>query len=393
MDIALLLSDAAQKFIRDHQDDDPVRLMLSNTGVKGVPLKDLVAQIKARHLVKSKIPSWFKNHRLVYGGFKSLEQSSSELTAAYKSQLVQGNHLVDLTGGLGVDSYFISKNFNRVTYVERHPGLCQLANHNFRELDSAHIEVVQGDANDILLALSSPVDCIYLDPDRRSTNQRTFRIEEGSPSVPSLLPVLWSKTGLIMLKLSPLQDIKAASMQLTNLKQVHVVSVKNECKELILVLDKCYQGDVQYFGVNFLSAGAQVVSCYQRENQAEPKYSNPMDYLYEPNSSIMKLGIFKWVCSSFGLCKLHPNSHLYTSNRFISDFPGRSFKVQWIEKYKPAKLRKLLPTMKANITTRNFIKDVKAIRKETGIKEGGTQYLFATTNPENSLIMINATQL
>ena len=196
-----------------------------------------------------------------------------------------------------------------------------------------------------------------------------------------------------MLKLSPLQDIKAACMQLTNIKQVHVVSIKNECKELIFVLDKSYQGDVQYFGVNFLPAGPQVVSCYQTENQKEPKYSSPMDYLYEPNSSIMKLGIFKWVCSRFGLYKLHPNSHLYTSSRFISDFPGRSFQVQWIEKYKPAKFQKLLPTMKANITARNFIKDVKAIRKETGIKEGGDQYLFATTDPENRLIMINATPL
>lgn len=395
MDIAALLSDPAQKFIRDHQNHNPADLMLSQKGVPGVLLRELVLQIKAQAFVRIKIPSWFNTPRLIYGESKSLEQCSSEQTAVYKSQLISGNQLVDLTGGLGVDSFFLGKNFKKVTYVEKDPLLYKLADHNFEALGVDNIKVVHGDALEVLPKLAGPNDFIYLDPDRRPGNLRRFRLDECQPALPGILPQLWTNTGRIMLKLSPMLDLQEVCKILGNVQQVHVISVKNDCKELVYILEHGFNGPVQFTAVNLFSGGAVQSFSYQQgeETTGPTQYSGPLKYLYEPNNSILKLGAFKLLCSRFQLSKLHPNSHLYTSNNVIEDFPGRSFKVQWTTNYKPERLRKMLTSTKANITVRNFIKDVKAIRKDSGLKEGGNDYLFATTGPEGHPLVVNGHRL
>ncbi len=391
MDIASLLSDSAQRFILDHQNHNLPQLMLSQRGIPGVSLRELVQQIKARTIIRDKIPSWHGIHGLVYGAMKSLEQCSSEQTAVYKSQLIFGDQSLDLTGGLGVDSYFVGKNFNKVIYVEKDAMLCRLAEHNFGVLKAEHIEVIQGDAQQVLEQLTGPYDLIYLDPDRRPENFRRFKLEECQPALPDMLPLLWAKTNRVMIKLSPMLDIYNASSVLNNVKQVHVVSVRNDCKELVIILERDFKGPIQYFAVNFTSKGhVQSFSYKEGEDHNQPSYSEPMEYLYEPNSSIMKLGAFKSIGTRYELNKLHPNSHLYTSDKFIQGFPGRSFEVQWTSSYLPNELRKLLPSGKANITVRNFVKDVKSIRKDCKLKEGGDDYLFATTGPEGHPIVINA---
>jgi len=395
MDIASLLSDPAQKFIGDHQKDDPVQLMLNQKGVPGVSLRELVLQIKARTLVRSKIPTWFNTPGMVYGESKSLEQCSSEQTAIYKSQLVSGNHMVDLTGGLGVDSFFLGKSFNKVTYIEKDSLLCRLANHNFGVLGADHIKVVTGDASKVFPQLTGPVDFIYLDPDRRPGDLRRFKLEEYQPLLPAVLPPLWTYSERIMLKLGPMLDVQQVGMILGNVQQVHVISVKNECKELVYILEYGFTGPIQFTATN-MSAGGTVQSfSYKQEEEdiSQPQYSEPLKYLYEPNSSILKLGAFKLICDRFELNKLHPNSHLYTSDSLVEGFPGRAFEVQWTTSYKPDGIRKKLSTDKANITVRNFVKDVNAIRKECGLKEGGTDYLFATTGPKGQLMVANGHRL
>jgi hypothetical protein len=198
-----------------------------------------------------------------------------------------------------------------------------------------------------------------------------------------------------MLKLSPMLDVNETYNTLGNVHQVHVISVKNDCKELVFILENGFKGPIQFTAANFTSGGVVQFFSYKQEEEttSQPQYSEPLEYLYEPNSSIMKLGAFKLLCNRFELNKLHPNSHLYTSNKVIEDFPGRSFKVQWTTNYKPNQLRRMLPNAKANITVRNFIKNVKAIRKDTGLKEGGEDYLFATTGPEGRLIVVNGHRL
>jgi len=395
MDIAGLLSDSAQKFIQDHQNHDPAVLMLSQKGVPGVLLRELVQQIKARTIVRIKIPSWINTPRMVFGESKSLEQCSSEQTALYKSQLISGNRLVDLTGGLGVDSFFLGKNFEKVTYVEKDLLLCRLAAHNFHALGADYIKVVQGDAMEVLPSLAGTNDFIYLDPDRRPGNLRRFKLEECQPALPGILPQLWTKTEQIMLKLSPMLDVQEVSMMLGNVRQVHVIAVKNECKELVYILKQGFMGPVLFTAANLCSGGEVQSFSFKQGEEAisQPQYSEPLEYLYEPNNSIMKLGAFKLICNRFKLNKLHPNSHLFTSDKIIGDFPGRSFKVQWTTNYKPDQLRKMLPTAKANITVRNFIKDVKTIRKDCGLEEGGDDYLFATTGPEGHPLVVNGHRL
>ena len=395
MDIASLLSDSAQRFIQDFQNDDPADLMLSQPGVPGVSLRELVQQIKARKIIKNKIPAWYNSSGMIYGESKSLEQCSSEQTAFYKSQLISGKQLVDLTGGLGVDSYFLGKNFSKVIYVEKDTMLCRLAEHNFSALGADHIAVIQGDAQQVIQQLTGSYDFIYLDPDRRPGKQRRFKLEECQPALPTILPQLWTNTERIMLKLSPMLDVNEAINTLGNVQQVHVISVKNDCKELVFILENGFKELIQFTAANFTSGGVLQSFSYKQEEEttSQPQYSEPLEYLYEPNSSIMKLGAFKLLCNRFELNKLHPNSHLYTSNKVMEDFPGRSFKVQWTTNYKPNQLRRMLPNAKANITVRNFIKNVKAIRKDTGLKEGGDDYLFATTGPEDRLIVVNGHRL
>ena len=190
-------------------------------------------------------------------------------------------------------------------------------------------------------------------------------------------------------------DVNEAINTLGNVQQVHVISVKNDCKELVFILENGFKELIQFTAANFTSGGVLQSFSYKQEEEttSQSQYSEPLEYLYEPNNSIMKLGAFKLLCNRFELNKLHPNSHLYTSNKVIEDFPGRSFKVQWTTNYKPNQLRRMLPTAKANITVRNFIKNVKAIRKDTGLKEGGDDYLFATTGPEDRLIVVNGHRL
>ncbi len=395
MDIEGLLRSDSRKFIEDHQYSDPVQLLLKKSPIADVTMAELVSQIKGRKIITKKIPEWVKYHELVFPAPISLEQSSSQATAVYKSLPYSGSHLVDLTGGLGVDSYFLGKNFKSVTYVEKSPELCELARHNFKVLGANHIRVVSGECQDFLASLQEPVDLIYMDPARRQHGQKVFRLAQCEPPILDLMPLVWEKTQKLCLKLSPLLDLKYLQDIVPFITSMEVLAVNNDCKEILLHAVKDHRGIPQIKSVELSGSGHTQVFQFslQEESQASAIYGDPQNFLYEPYSCVLKAGAFKTLCQRFKVRKFHANSHLYTSKDLVSNFPGRIFEIDWSMPYRPQEIRKKLGRHQANIAVRNFPYSVKEIRKNTGLQDGGSHYLFATTLQNGKPVMLCGTKI
>jgi 16S rRNA G966 N2-methylase RsmD len=321
-----------------------------------------------------------------------LEQSSSESTAKYKSSLCEGNILVDLTGGFGVDCCFMSVHFKQVIYVERQQELCELAIHNFRVLDRPHIQVIHAETEKYLTTMEH-VDWIFIDPARRSsTGRKVVLLSDCEPDVSALSSLLLQKSTRVMIKLSPMMDITAAIKELPNTAEVHILSVENECKEVLLVLDQETHANQKIKTLNIgKNDKTDTFEFYQEEeNTAQSTYATMVaKYLYEPNSSVMKSGAFKLIANRFGLYKLHKNTHLYTSDKLSLEFPGRIFEVysQWGNSKKEM-IELADKTPKANISTRNYPLSVDELRKKLKIKDGGEVYLFACTLANEQKVIV-----
>ncbi len=386
--------DLIKQFVLDHQDDDPNELLLSADKYPGIPMRHVAAQLIARKKAKVKIPSWWHNTYIIYPPRLSMEQCSSEDCAMLKTSWVRGKALIDLTGGAGVDTYFLSKNFPETTYVEKDLQLCSLASHNFEKLGS-EIKVVN-DSAETFLQRATKVDCIYIDPARRDhANRKLYQLSDCSPNVIALLPQLFEKASEILVKTSPILDIKAAVASLKHVFAVNIVAVKNEVKEVVYHLKKDYSAGVLVGTYNLLKHGEKQLFEFLQEKEkiASIAYANPLSYLYEPNHAILKSGGFKSVGIRFNLKKLHPNSHLYTSATFRQDFPGRKFKVEAVAKLNKKEIRSLLSAKQANITVRNFPMSVEHIYKKLGLKEGGNTFIFATTFSDNTPMAIVCSKL
>ena len=379
-------------FLAAHANHDPAALMLQAHRFPGLPVADLVQQIQARQKAISKLPLWVADPQIVFPPNLSVEQASSEATACYKASLVSGQSLVDLTGGLGVDTFFFSRRFTHVTYVERNPLLTQIVQHNLARLGARNVTCAPVEAALFLREYSGPADCFYLDPARRDTaNQKVHLLSDCEPDVLGLLPLLLQKSRSILLKTSPMLDIEQAVRQLRLVQHVWVVAVENECKEVLYLL-KPGKGisDPERQAVNLLHENRQVLftTSSRAEEAAALLFSDPLSFVYEPNAAILKAGGFKSVGQAFGLFKLHPNSHLYTSDTLHPDFPGRIFRCHSVSRYNKKELIARVPGQKANITVRNFPDSVAAIRKKTGIKEGGEVYLLATTDQRQRHVVL-----
>jgi len=326
-----------------------------------------------------------------------LEQCSSELTALYKASLVNGRSLTDLTGGFGIDCAFLSSQFQKVTYVEQQEELCTLALHNFPLLGLNHIKVVNENAGSYLTQIN-PVDCIFLDPARRDgKGGKTVAIADCEPNVKELLPLLLSKAEKVMIKLSPMLDLSLALNDLPQTSEIHIVSVENECKELILIMSQDTGNEKQIHCVNLRKNGSREKFTFNRltEQTALCTYTSELrTYLYEPNASILKGGAYKSTAAYYKLEKLHPNSHLYTSDELIPDFPGRIFRIESSFHFNKKSLKAELPENgKANITVRNFPTSVAELRKRTKLKEGGDTYFFATTLADEKKVWIRCRKI
>ncbi len=379
-----------QEFVKKHRFDD-VKKVAFASHPPDVDLPFALSQISGRQAIKTKIPSWYENDRIIYPKHLSLEQCSSEATAKYKASLVKGASLVDLTGGFGVDCAFLSRQFQSVTYVERLEELCEIARNNFNALGLNHIQVVHGQAVDYLDKISN-VDCIYLDPARRDNiGEKVVSIQDCEPNIIELKEQLLSKAETVMIKLSPMLDISLALQSLPETTEIHVVSVAGECKELVFVL-KSTRITIFIHCVNVLKNGNIQEFSFSRleEQQCNIRYASELrNFVYEPNASILKAGAYKSIAYKFNLEKLHPDSHLYTSNQLVENFPGRIFKFITAFSFNKKEIRENLKNVEqANISIRNFPGSVDELRKKLKLKDGGDVYLFATTLRDEKKIIL-----
>lgn len=383
-----LLHLEVKTFIQEHLYEDLTKLILKGSPFPSVSIQEIATQISGLKKAKNKLPTWFKNQDILYPPNLNLEQTSSEITAKYKSELISGNALIDLTGGLGIDDYYFSKKFNKVIHCELNKTLSVLAVHNFESLGANNIKTCIGDGLQILEELDEKVDWIYLDPARRDDyGGKVFLLEQCTPNVPENLKFLFQKSDRILIKSSPLLDLSAGIAELRKVVEIHIVAVNNEVKELLWVLNRNISNTIKVKTVNITNKETQVFEALL-EDEAEPsQYSFPLKFLYEPNPAIMKSRLFNALSSETNTYKLQSNSHLFTSEG-LQPFPGRSFEIIEIVPYSKKALKRSLKLKKANITTRNFPKSVDEIRKKLKIEEGGNEYLFFTTNLHNEKIIV-----
>ena len=391
------MNEQTQRFIRENANKDIRTLALSGSKYPDVDMPFALDQIAGRQTARKKIPRWAAIDDVVYPPHLSMEQCSSEQTALYKASMVEGETLVDLTGGFGVDFSFMSCGFKKSIYVERQKHLCEIADSNFGVLKLTGANVVCGDGVEYLETLDH-VSWIYLDPARRNEHGgKTYAISDCMPDVTEIKDLLLAKADKVMVKLSPMLDWRKAVDDIGNcVSEVHIVSVDNECKELLLIMQReaaelkvvCVNNDeVFVFGSSddtFRSEGV-------KEWRSDATEST---YLYEPNASIMKAGCFAELERAFGARQVERNSHLFVSEHFIEDFPGRKFRVEKVTTLNKKDIKNALDgIVKANITVRNFPMSVEQLRKRLKIKEGGSDYIFATTLMDKSHVLLLCSRL
>jgi hypothetical protein len=381
-----------KQFIADHLHDDVSELALKYRNAE-VDLTLALRQIEARQLLQKKVPSWSANDDLLFPVRLSIEQCSSEATALYKASLLKGVRFADLTGGLGIDYHFISQHFQHSDYVELNPELCTLAKHNLEEV-LPHQNLVTNifcESAEDYLHHCEVLDGLFIDPARRDSNGRkTVSIADCTPNVVELQDLMLQKARRVMVKLSPMLDINQALKELRYVKEIHVVAVENECKELLFVMEPAFEGDPLITCVNLLSNQPFVSFTLEEEKVASLQLAPTLGhYLYEPNAALMKGGSYKLLTQRFEVQKLHRNSHLYTSEKLVKDFPGRIFEIDdWTPYNKKIKQTLLAGVEKASIAIRNFPLSVAELREKLKIGDGDQVFLFATTLSDERKVIV-----
>ena len=383
-----ILNTNIQDFITENTKSDITSILLKGTQFTSVATKEIIEQIEAKKKCEHKLPTWFKIKKIYYPNKLNIEQTSSEITAKYKSKLIEGNTIIDLTGGFGVDCYYFSKQFKQVVHCELDSTLSEIVTYNYKQLDVNNIKTYNTDGLDFINRDKQNFDWVYVDPSRRHNSKgKVFLLNDCLPSIPKHLDTLFKYTNNVMIKTSPLLDISIGISELKFVKSIHVIAVNNEVKELLWILKQGYTNEITVKTVNIKKE--QFVHfdfLLNDEKKQESPYSQPLSYLYEPNSAVLKAGAFNSIAKQFGVCKLHKHSHLYT-NSYPIEFPGRQFKIEQVVPYH-IKFIKKLGLEKANITTRNFPETVQQIRKKLKLKDGGDIYLFFTKDNESNKILI-----
>lgn len=444
------ISQQTREFIRSHRTDDVRDLALHAKRTPDLDLPWALDQIAGWQTARTKLPQWADTDGIIYPPHLSMEQCSSEPTARYKAELAtrlmasdgapapRRGRLIDLTGGFGVDFSTMARNFAQAVYVERQPDLCDIARHNLDLLGLGDAQVVNADAASFL-ATAEDADIIVIDPARRDEHGgRTFAIADCTPDILGMLDLLTAKAGHVLVKLSPMLDWhKAVEDCRGTVREVHIVAVANECKELLLVLrgqpDAVPVEDVtvtvhcvnitargtERFTVAADATGVHSVGTARHSDGAATGVTAggtvaedssttdadgdpvshaddglPFRYLYEPNAAIMKAGCFAALSSAFRVPQLAPNSHLFISDTSVEGFPGRAFRVATVMTMGKKDLKRgLSGLMHANIATRNFPMSVSQLRGRLKLQDGGDAYLFATTDRDDRRIIIRATHL
>lgn len=382
----LFLTKEIQDFINENINSNISDLALQKHNFKTIEYNQIINQIVAKQKAKDKLPTWFTTEHIIYPPKVSIEQTSSEKAAKYKSSIIEGENLIDLSGGFGIDDYYFSSVFKNVIHCEISEELSFIVSHNYKQLKKENIKCIAGESTEILKKLNSQFDCIYIDPSRRNDKKgKVFLLQDCEPNVPDLLNFYYNYTNRILIKTAPILDIQAGLNELHNVKNIHIVAVDNEVKELLWEIEKDYTNNVTIISVNIEKENDSIVKTILGKEYS-PTFSLPETYLYEPNASLLKSGNFNAVSEIFQFNKLHQHSHLYTSNNKI-DFPGRRFKIDAIIPFQKKEIKGLMNS-KMNVTTRNFPLKVDEIKKKYKIKDGGTVFAFFTTNIENNKIVL-----
>ena len=388
-----ILYPKVQEFIQDQLGVSIAKLALQKNPFPEIDWLTILNQIETKTKSREKLPTWFSTKAIIYPSKLSIEQTSSERTAEYKSSLIAGNSLIDLTGGLGVDDYYFAKKINKITHCEINTDLSEIVGHNFKQLGVTNIECIAGDSLTTLQSTTEKWDWMYIDPSRRNDAKgKVFILKDCLPNVPENLNFYFEKSDAILIKTAPLLDIAAGLSELQNVKTIHIVAIENEVKELLWELHKNYLGAIGIKTVNLTKDATNSFDFILNQESTEANYSLPKRYLFEPNSAIMKSGGFNEINEQYRLDKLHKHSHLYTSNELI-DFPGRVFEIQHAIPYSKKEIKIHLENSKQNITTRNFPETVELIRKKWKIKDGGDSYCFFTTDMNNDKIVLICTKI
>ena len=414
------MNQATQDFIRQHQDDDVRQLAFLGSKYPEVNMPFALDQIRGRKMARVKLPRWASLEGIIYPPHISMEQCSSEQTALYKAELAarllglpvpsseneKESEFVDLTGGFGVDfSYIASRLGVKSMYVERQAHLCEAAKENFGRLGLKNAIVKNGDGIKVLHSLKD-LKLIFIDPARRDdAGNKVVSLKDCTPDVTVLQEEMLSKADDVVIKLSPMLDWHRAVSELSHVREVHIISVNNECKELLLVLSARNMGDMEASSADgevkragnlriYCINDAQSFVCEESDMEASsvkiaPSTLEEMQYLYEPNASLMKAGCFGVLSGRYDARMLSKNSHLFVSHEPIAAFPGRSFRIIAVSSFNKKELKRHLSGItKANIATRNFPLSVAELRKRLKLKDGGETYIFATTLSDESHVLV-----
>lgn len=440
------MNQATQDFIRQHQDDDVRQLAFLGSKYPEVDMPFALDQIRGRKMARVKLPRWASLEGIIYPPHISMEQCSSESTALYKAELAarllglpassfsEEIEFVDLTGGFGVDfSYIATRLGVKSMYVERQAHLCEAAKENFERLGLKNAIVKNGDGIEVLhsflpkkddaasaddslgitydqsrslLKTNLGLKIIFIDPARRDdAGNKVVSLKDCTPDVTVLQEEMLSKADYVIIKLSPMLDWHRAISELSHVREVHIISVNNECKELLLVLSARNMGDMEASSADgevkhagnlriYCVNDAQSFVCDELDMESSPVRIAPpvleeMQYLYEPNASLMKAGCFGVLSDRYDARMLSKNSHLFVSREPIAAFPGRSFRIIAVSSFNKKELKRHLSGItKANIATRNFPLSVAELRKRLKLKDGGETYIFATTLSDESHVLV-----
>ncbi|MCX2584102.1 class I SAM-dependent methyltransferase [Pedobacter sp. MR22-3] len=384
-----LLTKAVQEYINANLHADVNKIALAKSKFPGVSSAELAGQILSKKKSEKKLPSWFHTSGIYYPPALSIEQTSSEITASYKSKLAAGRSLIDLTGGFGVDAHYFAKQLDTVTHCEINTELSGIAAYNSRVLksDNIHFKPVNGIA--YLTETTKQYDTIYVDPARRAGSGKVFMLKDCTPDVNTHLDLLLQKSQRLMIKTAPLLDITAGLNELKQVSEIHIVSIKNECKELLWIIDHEFKGEPTIFSVS-LNEKEKVFSFKKSESHVNPQYADEISdfkYLYEPDAALLKSGAFNLIGQTYNLTKLHPQTQLYVGHSVNHLFPGRIFEIQSI--LAAAELKKATD-LTGNIIVRNYPAEPENLAKKYKIKPDHDQFLIFTKTAKEAYLIIKS---
>lgn len=386
-----LLDSAIQDYIQSNLNADVHTIAMAKSPFAEISGKELANQIAAKKKAQRKLPTWFATDGIYYPPLLSVEQCSSEIAAAYKAELAVGKNLIDLTGGYGVDSYYFSKTIAQVTHCEISTELSEIAAYNLPLLAAHNINFVAGDGLAYLQQTDQHFATIYIDPARRSSAGKVFMLKDCTPDVISHLALLLTKGSRLMIKTAPLLDISLGLKELKQVVEVHIVSIKNECKELIWILEPNFEGSTKIIATT-LNATRKQFSYYIAEELPGEIAGQVKEqhYLYEPDVALLKSGAFNLIATRYQLQKFHPQTQLYVSNTLNPDFPGRIFKIDAVNSTGAIKKVKAL---KGNVIVRNYPDKAAVLVEKYHIKPDDHQFMVFTQSKLEGKIVITGTIL